>query len=191
MFLDADDELEKEGVSSLCKPIIKCGSCGIICGLFHTDNQTLHLEETVNGGEIVNKYYNYFIRRYSLRAGNFIIRKNMFEMHPFDESLSRFEDLEAIMAWLKFIRIYQVKKVIMTFHTKYNSLSKVMCNLEKDYTSHLNFSDMPFWGKCVLGTVLYLGFIGYPNQRTWLLRHYRFNVFFALIAKVNLLIRHF
>lgn len=191
MFLDADDELEKDGVSSLCLPIEECDSCGIICGNFNTDYHALKLPKSAQDCVIVNRYYNYFIRKYSLRTGNLIIRKNIFDMHPFNVSLSRFEDMEAIFAWLKLTRVYHVNKVIMTYHTKSNSLSKVVNNFEKDYISHLNFSDFPFWGKCILGEILYIGFIDYRDQRRWFLKNYRFNNFFALIAKVNLLIQHF
>lgn len=121
-----------------------------------------------------------------MRAGCALINKHVFKENIFDERLSRFEDLEFILRILGNVTVYTIPDVIMEYNNKSLSLSKISnVQKHKDYTFSMCFNGKPFWEKCKLGELLMLAFFTYPNERKKLLLQYKWNVFYALIAKIK------
>lgn len=189
MFLDADDQLYPDALRSLAQFINN--DIDIICGTFDTlHNNTLIKSKQVKEGLIENNYKSYFHKSINLRMGAAIIRKDILLKYPFDENLSRYEDMKAILTWIKNAHIYNTNNKTMIYRTDYCHLSKIknINNIDKDFVFHLDFRNKSFWEKCILGELLYLAYLGYQEQRSLLLKKYKWNFIYAIIAKLNLVL---
>ena len=120
-----------------------------------------------------------------------LLRKSILLENPFDETLSRYEDLKAILNWIKKAKIYSTNESVMIYRTEFCQLSKILTSIDvnKDFTFHLDFKNKGFWEKCILGELLYLSLIGYKNKRFLLIKKYKQNILFALIAKLNFILQ--
>lgn len=191
-FLDADDYIIPDCIRILTVPFFKDPDLGICCSSFectqreegiHTDSK-----KQIDGRIIKNNYKSLFYQNLKIRAGNCLIRRQIVIDNPFDETLTRFEDMKAILEWIRYAKIFQMEIIIMSYRKDYSALSLPRNNHLTDYTFNLSFSGLPFWGKCQLGKLIYLGWYSYPSQRKFLIVKYRFNFIWGLISRVLMII---
>ena len=132
-----------------------------------------------------NNYRWFFMNKLYLRAGNCIVRREIIQAYPYDESLSRFEDTEHILRMLGDHKVYVIPDLVLEYRHVNGGLSKPCHDKSKDYTFRLNFKGKPFWAKCGMGELLMIASFTHPKERWSLLRQYKFNIVYAAIAKVK------
>ena len=189
IFLDGDDMLSPNALEKLHGIAICCNErLDIITGNYKytKNNKVCVCCDNKYKGIVPDNFKWYFFNRYTLRAGCALINKHVFKENIFDERLSRFEDLEFILRILGNATVYTIPDVVMEYNNKSLSLSKIgNVQKHKDYTFSMCFNGKPFCEKCKLGELLMLAFYTYPNERKKLLLQYKWNVFYALIAKIK------
>lgn len=193
LFLDADDTLESRCLEILRKPLEENCEIDISASRFYigsNGSQTLNTAYHFRG--IVPHNYKWmFLNRFSLRTGCCLVRKELLKKHPFDETLSRFEDMKSILEWIRKANIYISEYPVMTYQTINCELSSIAKDKRKDFIFNMNFENKGFWEKCILGKLLYLGWIGYRNDHNLLKEQYGKYFLFMVLAKLNLLLKHF
>ena len=188
LLLDADDILYKDCLKHLIKPIIEDETIDICCGKYH---KLKNGEKSINSkfvyeGYIPDNFRWLIFNRFGLRAGCCIIKRDILLKYSFDERLSRFEDMKCILEWCKDSSIYRINEAVMAYNNDSAALSRTSSDTTKDFTFHLDFKNKSFWARCMLGRLLYLGWIGYPDKRTELLRLYRANCIYGIFAKIGI-----
>lgn len=193
LFLDADDQLDERCLEVLCKPLEENSKIDISTAKFYVEKKG-HKSISTNcsfTGIISNNYKWLFLNKYNLRTGCCIIRKEILESNKFDEKLSRFEDMKSILDWIRYARIYVSSESVMTYQTDNSSLSRISKDMSKDFIFNMSFKHKSFWEKCILGKLLYLGWIGYQQEHKVLRKLYGKRIFYMYIAKFQLLLSHF
>lgn len=140
---------------------------------------------TKNYGIVKNNFRWYFFNKFYLGPGRCIMRKEILRANPYDESLSRFEDMEYALRILDGLKVFVIPNLIFEYQCDNNALSKACSDKHKDFTFQMVFRKKNFWAKCKMGELLMLAFTTYPNERWNLLLHYRFNIAYAVIAKIK------
>lgn len=193
MFLDADDTLEPDCLSTLLRPIKSNSFIDISTSNFYQKKDgRKRVAVSYNGDGIVRSNYKWlFLEKYRLRAGSFLIKKELVKKYRFDERLSRFEDMKCILQWVNNATIYASSTPVMTYNTDNCSLSRIGTNASRDYIFNMTFCGKGFWEKCQLGKLLYLGWVGYPNKRKFIVEKYWKYAGYAVVAKIKMLINHF
>lgn len=192
LFLDADDSLEHKCLEVLTNPTIKNENLDISTARFYIEKSGKRVLNTRFSyeGIVPSNYKWMFLDRYSLRTGCCIIKKKILTEYCFDEGLSRFEDMKCILEWLRNSRIFISKTPVMTYQTDNSCLSRKSKDLSKDYIFNMNFDGKSFWEKCILGKLLYLGWIGYKEEHVILNRLYHRYLKYMFIAKIQLILNH-
>lgn len=193
LFLDADDILYERSLEILTLPIINSEYFDISASKFYTVKNGVKKINTSCSyeGIIPNNYKWLFLERYSLRTGCCIIRKHILKKYPFDENLSRFEDMKSILEWIRCAKIYISTSPVMSYQTDNSSLSGISKDLKKDFTFSMSFEGKTFWEKCILGKILYFGWIGYRNEHICLKKMYGGNFIYMYMAKLQMILKHF
>lgn len=132
-----------------------------------------------------NNYRWYFLNKFYLGPGRCIVHRDVLRAYPYNESLSRFEDMELTLRMLGGLKVYIVPNVIFEYLHDNSTLSKPSLDKCKDYTFQMIFKGKPFWAKCKMGELLMLAFYTYQNERWCLLQQYKTNIIYALIAKIK------
>ena len=192
LFLDADDCLYHKCLEVLINPSLKNDKLDISTARFYIEKSGMRVLNTKYSyeGIVPSNYKWMFLERYSLRTGCCIIRRKILIKYGFDERLSRFEDMKCILEWLRNSRIFISKTPVMTYQTDFSCLSRKSKDLSKDYIFNMNFNGKSFWEKCILGKLLYLGWIGYKEEHANLKHLYHRYFKYMFIAKIQLLLNH-
>lgn len=168
LFLDADDVLLPNSLRKMYNVLLSCSNINVISGnykIISKEGERLYHNRSYRGIVPYN-YKWYFFNKYSMRTGCFLIRNNIVYNNLFNESLSRFEDMEFILRILKNCVIYIIPDIVLEYHCENNSLSKIRKGNDKnkDFTFSMFFKNKNFWEKCKLGELLYLASFSYPNE---------------------------
>lgn len=192
LFLDADDTLESRCLETLLVPIESNRDVDISAASFFIErhgSKSVDCHTSYNG--IVPSNYKWlFLKKYFLRAGSFLIRRDIVMKNKFDESLSRYEDMKCVLEWIRNTKIYVLDIPVMTYQTGNSSLSSMAKDFSRDFIFNMSFKGKGFWEKCILGGLLYQGLIGYPHVRFEMLKIYKWKMLYALIAKTQMLANH-
>lgn len=183
IFLDADDALLENCLSSLCDKIVSFPNIDIVCGNFYNGDNRLVLKTFE--GVITNNYKAHFLEVILLRAGACIIRREFHLKYLYNEKYCRFEDMELILRMYNDARIYRISQPIMRYFDDYSTLRKKCPNFESDFTSNMDFCSVPFWGKCTMGILLYLAYFMYIERKICLIKKYHIFHIYVLFALVN------
>jgi glycosyltransferase involved in cell wall biosynthesis len=186
-FLDADDVMFPNALEKLYNALISYkGHLDIISGSYRIigKGKCISFLRTYEG-LVPNNYKWYFLNRFYFRQGCAIVYKRILYDNMFDESLSRYEDMDWILRILRFAEVYVIPDLLFEYCCDNGMLSIDYSNKKGDFTFSMNFNGKSFWEKCKLGELLMLAFFTYPNERKKLLLQYKWNVFYALIAKIK------
>lgn len=190
-FLDADDILRENALKCFYNVMISCKEqIDIITGnsvIVKNGNEIFH--EKSYYGIIPNNYKWFFLDKFVICSGCIAVRKEHLKGKFYDETFSRFEDMEFALRILKGAIVFVIPDIVFEYHCDNNKLSKISENSwKKDYTFYMSFKNRGFWEKCFLGKLLMLAFAGYPNERVRLFKQYKFYVFYAIIAKIRMFV---
>lgn len=188
LLLDADDTLRKNAFEKFYNVLITYkGHLDIITGnsvIVKSGKEYLH--ERTYCGVVPNNYKWYFFDKFSIRTGCTVIRKELLYDNLFNESLSRYEDLEFFLRLLKKTVVYVLPDVIFEYKCDNNFLSKVtLHSKDSDFIYSIDFRGKDYWEKCKLGELLMLALIDYPEDRKKLILKYKYYVFFIIVAKIK------
>ncbi len=143
-----------------------------------------YLHERKYSGVVPNNYKWYFFDKFSIRTGCTVIRKELLYDNLFNESLSRYEDLEFFLRLLKKTVVYVLPDVIFEYKCDNNFLSKVtLHSKDSDFIYSIDFRGKDYWEKCKLGELLMLALIDYPEDRKKLILKYKYLFFFYYSSK--------
>lgn len=172
LFLDADDILYPNALKTLISKSVF--NTNIISGNFYsTDgNNKKKGVKSCKEGIIRNNYFSYYWSLFSIRTGCALISKSLLIKYQFDESLSRFEDLKFILDILQEAKIYNTKHYVLEYRLENGCAKYPSHNIAKDYTFNMDFCKYPFWGKCLLGDLLFLASFDFPKETQKLQRQY-------------------
>lgn len=184
-FLDADDTYYPGALENFMEVILNHNDVDVVSANF--------VLSSTNRSAWVKQYHGYvpkgkeykwmFFKRYDVGNGRSIIKSEIIKNNPFINSLHRYEDLEAILRWIKKARIYLITDYnSLLVHNEFNELSKPLQNTEFDYGFNLNFKERTFWEKCVLGDLLYETFRSYKVNAYSLIQKHIHNIHYCLIA---------
>ena len=190
LFLDADDILYPNALKILISILVF--NTNIISGNFYsTDgNNKKTGVKLCKEGIIQNNYFSYYWKLFSIRAGCALINKNLLIKYQFDESLSRFEDLKFIVDILQEAKIYNTKHYVLEYRQENSCAKHPSLNTTKDYTFNMNFCKYPFWGKCLLGDLLFLASFDFPKETQKLQRQYGFYYIYRYISAFLIRTQH-
>lgn len=192
MFLDADDVLLDSAIDTLLGPI-NALDIDVCCGNFYimrNNKKTLYSSWRHNGC-VKNKYLNYYLNNFCPRTGCCIIKKNIAERFSYDGGLKKYEDLKVILDMFSIAKIYYTTAPIMVYRTSFSCLSNACDNLSCDFSYTSNFSSYPFWGKMILGELLYNALKIYPSKRICILKRKKRYLVFLFSAFLKRLVLYF
>ena len=156
LFLDADDELFPNALSVFSELILKHSDANIIdCCEFCDNKYTKSTALTSFNGYSSNPYKDLFYRRIFPGTNQSIFRRDLCLLHPYDEKLRRYEDIEILMRMFSDGIIYSSTQIVAAVNTIFSSASIARKKIEEDYVGHLSLSGS-FWQRmCIFQ--LYLG----------------------------------
>ena len=188
LFLDADDILLSKCLEKLYNVVMSVQRhLDVVSGNYRSVlNGVAKLYNVGNYQGIVSDNYKwYFLNKFSMRAGCTLIRRETAYKNLFDESLSRYEDLEFILRVLRHAIVYVIPDVVFEYRCDNNALSRPSETIRsKDYTFSMNFEGKTFWEKCKLGELLYLATFSYPKNMNELRNLYKGFYQYRYIANV-------
>ncbi len=168
LFLDADDILLPNCLSTLYDVVLSCNQyLDVVAGNYYRvigEKRKLYNNGKYQG-IVPDNFKWYFFNKFSMRTGCVLIRKEIMDKYPFNESLSRYEDLELILRILKSAVVYTIPDVVFEYRCDNNALSKAIVeNRFKDFTFSMDFQNRTFWERCKLGELLFLASYAYPQN---------------------------
>lgn len=188
-FLDADD-IMLPNTLKLFGDIIASFSeqLDIITGSYRTITRgKVRLFETNCNGIVPNNYKWYFLNKFYMGPGRAVVRRKIMQANPYNENLSRYEDLEQVLRMLGDLKIYVIRDFVFEYFCDNSVLSKTTCDKDKDFTFQMNFKGKSFWEKCKMGELLMLAFSTFKKDKMRLLMQYKWNIIYSLIAKIKIL----
>ncbi len=190
LFLDADDILYSDALDVLFSKSYL--NVNIVSGNFNKSNGVQFYKGIAfsREGKISNNYFSYYWDFFSIRTGCALIHKSLLSKYQFDESLSRYEDLKFIMEILKEAKVYNTKHVVLEYRMEHSSAKYSTLNIAKDYTFGMTFTEFPFWGKCLLGDLLFLASMDFPAETKKLRLQYGRNYGYRYISSLMIRSKH-
>lgn len=187
LFLDADDTLMPDALKIFMDSIIDDET--IVAANFLV---RMHSEQykflPVKKSRIYNQaeiYKAWAFKKLFLRAGSFIIPTDIARKEPYNESLSRFEDLDFLFRSFDHTRIKLIPDIVMVYETSFAEASNVnQLKWNRDYLFCLPFNSKQFWKNCVYGNYLSMALNSYPTKRKELKSQYAGYLKYAIIAKI-------
>lgn len=134
LFLDADDFLHKNAIEDLVDVV---GNEDIAVGnfkVFRGDAELEYLNDWHNG--IIHPPVSadiFLQRRFFLRAGNFICRRQILDKYSFDKNLSYYEDLKLFLKLISTCRIASTNKIVMTYRDDSGGLSQFVAKRDGNF----------------------------------------------------------
>ena len=116
-------------------------------------------------GVIKNNFKQYFFRDISLRAGAALYHSSILKKELFDEKLSRYEDLKAILEIMRSFKISYSPMSVMCYTLDQTGLSHKCKDINKDFLFSLNFNHKSFWEKMILANLLRKQSLNYREHR--------------------------
>ena len=193
VFLDADDELLPDALTTMFNKIQSICDIDILC----CDYQ-IRLNGKIKGSGkylendyLVNPYKQWFFNKIFPRTGNMFMRKVVVEGCPFNEVLYRYEDVVCFFRMFIEARWYTYNVPVLIQDGTYSEASRPRANITKDFVGHLDFKGKNFWERMCLFQ-LYLGERDYyPEEMKKLYPHLHRRYDLLLLYKILLLLKRF
>lgn len=164
VFLDADDEFLPDALLVFSNLVLKHGDANIIdCCEYCDNSMTSSTALTSFNGYSKNPYKDLFYRRINPGTNQSIFKRDLCLIHPYDERLRRYEDIEVLMRMFVDVHIYSSTQIVAVVNANYASASKTRNHIDDDFVGHLSFNGS-FWQKMCIYQ-LYLGErLRYPKE---------------------------
>ncbi|MCH4099750.1 MAG: glycosyltransferase [Prevotella sp.] len=191
MYFDADDLLYDYCVESLVKMYQEHPGADIYagnCNLHYPDKTIINMKHQING-LVKNNLRSFYFWHTNTGVGCSMRTRKAALQIPYPEEYDRFEDLKLILEVFNTFNIYSFDKPLCCVRLEYSSLSHPAKNVDKDYLFNMEFSKYPFWGKMIMGKMLYWAYVTYPQYKSRLFHKYGwYNLY--MLPKVPRLIGH-
>lgn len=191
MYFDADDLLYDYCVETLVKMSQDHPGTDIYagnCELQYPDKKVINMKHQINGF-VKNNLRSYYFWHTNTGVGCSMRTKEAALQIPYPEEYDRFEDLKLILEVFNTFKIYSFDKPLCCIRLEYSSLSHPTKNIDRDYLFNMEFSKYPFWGRMIMGKMLYWAYVTYPQYKGILFRKYGwYNIY--MLPKVLRLIGH-
>ena len=172
LYLDADDVLLPDCIEIIQNTINRYKNFDIYTGNFYIERnhqKTLFLKRG-KVGAVENGMKLLFKHKMYMRPGAYVIKREKAEEITFNEDLSRFEDLEIQLRYIKFCNIYVFKEALMLYQYDGNGLSLKVDKYQKDFLSKLQIEQTSkFWERQLIYNCMYIAIRNYSIS---LVRHY-------------------
>jgi len=188
LFLDADDILLPEALVNFTQNIKDSGSI-IAAGFISEDtkgniNKFLPTSEKKVYSTPESIYRAWVTKNLFLRAGSFIVPSEFAKKTCFNEDLCRFEDMDFVLQCAHQLSIVFIPKTVMVYQVSYASASKPNpYKWANDYLFYLPFETGCFWKNCILGDLLNIALVSYPEKKDVLLSKYQGYLKYRWIAR--------
>lgn len=184
LYLDADDIILPDCIEHFQKAINTFGDYDIYTGNFYIEREgikKLFIKKAIEG-EARNGMKLLFKHEMYMRPGAYIIKKEKAKDNPFDEALSRYEDMEIQLRYIKSCKICVFKDALMVYQYDENGLSLKVDRFHKDYLSQLCVKKCSgFWEKQYVFNCMY---IAIRNYSSYLVKDYYKYLPQIILAKV-------
>lgn len=146
LFLDADDELQHGALNSFNHAINAYSDADFIISPFYINNgEKQFLKNLDKSGVICNPFKELYLNKFVIVPGSFVCKKNLLQMHPFNEQLRRYEDFDLWFRLLNIAKIYRLLNPAVVINTNFAEASKCRDDISEDFVGHLNFKGKSFW----------------------------------------------
>lgn len=177
LFMDADDMLLEDAIKTLMTNIVDEKT--IIAGNFLIDNngtqkKYLQIRSSKFFSSEKEIYRSWVFRTLFIRTGSFIMPTITAKQELFDETLSRYEDLDFLFRCYRYLNVFLIPNVLMVYNTSFAEASKpVFEKWKRDYLFYLPFEVGKFWKNMVLGEMVKTALISYPEKKDYILNKYK------------------
>lgn len=177
LFLDADDFLYPMAIEKLLNTAIKYKT-SISCCNFNISNSN-SIQKALRyrkEGIVSNNYIYWMCHRICPRTGAALFRKDHLPEFPFDEKLSKNEDIKMIFTLFAHNKISYTPMPLMDYEQDYRGLSLDNKNREKDYVFNINFNNKSFFEKIALADLICHAYKNQMKNRRILRNKYKKNI---------------
>lgn len=165
LFLDADDYLLPGSISALYRTAVQYGT-KLATGNYFLEREGVRTSvcSSLNSFKAANNYKSIYFKCCSPCPGNLLIHRSVFNLHRFDERLSRYEDSEFLLNVLRGNEISYTPEFVMVYVQDTCFASRVYRWPERDFIMHLVFENKTFWEKMILAELLNEGLSLYGDE---------------------------
>lgn len=171
LFLDADDYMFPN-----CLELLMAHSqnndIDVVTGGIAIYDGTHIKANTLPGmsGKINNPFLGIYFHSLYPRTGNTIFRRKVLINVPFDEKLSRYEDIKFIIELVKQYKVQKIDSYVYVYSQLNLGLSKTdESNFYNDFISRIRMKKTdPFWEKIIYAKLLNEGIRTYPSYRSFI-----------------------
>lgn len=172
IFLDADDYLLPNALFILLDFALSHGTL-IAAANFYVEYNGKKYGQCEGRKRIVkNNFRSWYFMTCYFRAGSAIFHSSIVKRFPFDEFLSRYEDIKWGFDVMRGQKIAYTSDYVMVYSEDDLGLSKRSINVLSDYSFSMTFSGASFWEKIVLANLLKQSLNLYPEYSTFLKEKY-------------------
>jgi len=170
VFLDADDELERDALQTFADMISDYPGGDVYAGNFYqSENGKRHLYSKRYGeGFLRNPYKSWFFHKLMPCAGTCVFDRQLLMDCPYDNSIRRYEDAEMMMRLVSGAKVFTFSQPVMCYDRDQSSASKRRTEISEDYLGHLSFESKTFWHKMLVYDFYVEAINIYPKEARFL-----------------------
>lgn len=167
LYLDADDIILPDCIEHFNNVMSLFENYDIYTANFYIErdgHKRLFVEKT-NEGEVQDGMELLFKHKMYMRPGAYVIKRDKAKEIPFDETLSRYEDMEIQLRYIKSCKIYVFRNALMVYQYDDNGLSLKVDKYQKDFLSKLQVDKTSgFWEKLFIYNCMYIAIRNYSHS---------------------------
>lgn len=192
LFLDADDYLHPMAIERLLETALKYKT-DISCCNFNITNSCSSRKALRNKkeGVVQNNFVSWMSHRICPRTGATLINRICMPTNPFDEKLSKNEDVKMIFTLLAQYKVSYIPIALMNYEQDNRGLSLDNKNWEKDYLFNVSFNGKSFFEKIALADLICYAYRIQKRNRIILRNKYRkyLDLFICTFLFKNIFVR--
>lgn len=155
LFLDADDYLHPMAIEKLLETALKYKTYISCCNFNITNSYSSRKAlQYKKEGVVQNNFICWMSRRICPRTGATLINRICMSTNPFDEKLSKNEDVKMIFDLLAQYKVSYIPITLMDYEQDNRGLSLEYRNWEKDYLFNVSFKGKSFFEKIALADLI-------------------------------------
>lgn len=166
IFLDADDEFLPNALSTFNNLIQKNSSIPyIICNYYLQMKNEKRLFTNIKTDKVLkHPFLLEYLEVLSGRPGSEIIRKDIMDKYPYNESLRRYEDAENQYRILRDVKVYQASIPVMISHRDASEAAGFRKDFSEDFLCSMEFKGKSFWEQMQLYKLSLEAYVGYGEK---------------------------
>lgn len=158
-FLDADDIITADCLLIFIDLINKYKEADVFTANFKVVNQDNSENIYCTGDKetlVKNNFKALWIAEVFPRTGSMVIKKSCFEkVGYFRDDITLYEDLELVLRLFNAYKIAYSPKIVLNYICEFNTLSKKMSPLTKEFSYYADFKKKTFYERLIISEVVY------------------------------------